>query len=149
MLASFSHAAEGPAHVLHLLPVVHRLRLEPEIAQLEQPHVGAVHRRQQRLCQRMVGREQIEVARNHANLQSGLLHLRLGLRQGGGRVVRVDRMAGPHRQVIAVVAVPLCQFDQFGNTLFLEHLAENDQFHALQSPLSAGHCRFTSHNRCI
>ena len=73
---------KGPAHVVHLLPVVHRLRLEPEIAQLEQPHVGAVHRRQQRLCQGMVGREQIEVARNHANLQAGLLHLRLGLCPG-------------------------------------------------------------------
>ena len=84
----------------------------------------------------MVGREQIEVARDHANLQSGLLHLRLGLRQGCGRVVRVDRMAGPHCQVIAIVTVPLRQFDQFGNTLFLEHLAENDQFHVSLSPFS-------------
>ena len=97
----------------------------------------------------MVGREQVEVAGNHADLQPGLLHLRLGLRQGRGRVVRVDRMAGPHCQIIAVVTVPLRQFDQFGNTFFLEHLAENDQFHALKSPLVCWPPANVVHRRCI
>ena len=84
----------------------------------------------------MVGRQQIEVARDHTDLQPGLLHLRLRLRQRLSRIVWVDRMARPHRQVIAVITVLLRQLDQLGNTLLLEHLAENDQFHPLHSPLT-------------
>ena len=129
LLAQLLPPFQGLASLVHFLPVLLRGRVELEVPQLEQAHVGLVHRPQQRLDPGPVGQQQIGVARDHRNRES-VLDEDLGrLGQGRARVVRVHRVPGPHGQVVPLHAEVVGQLHQLGDALLLQHLRKDHQFH--------------------
>ncbi len=119
---------DGSAGAGQFSGIVHRVRIEWEVAEFEQSHVGGVHGGEQGFCAWLVRAQKRAFAGDHADIKA-VVPENLNSGKEFFRVFGIDRVAFADAEVKAVQLPLPADLGQFFDGALWHQLGEHEKFH--------------------